>query len=143
MTAHEREELAAAVERLKCEDEFSPTWKCGYNSALAAAAALIRSSGSDDGDEPVTVEWLKCLSRNGGDMSFLRLRLCDYGFHLMSPCNAVHEGIDGLRDYVAPRPATRGDIRDLCRALGVELRESSAGSVEGAGNSTGAGGSEQ
>lgn len=83
--------------------------------------AYIAEHPADD-DVPVAVEWLESLSRSGGDMSFLRVRLCDDGFHLMSPCNTVGEGIEGLTDFVSPNVATRGDVRRLCKALGVELK---------------------
>lgn len=62
-----------------------------------------------DGDELVTVDWIEGLSSEGGDMSFLAVRLVGNHFHLV-----------GHGDYVAPKPATRQDVRSICAAFGRE-----------------------
>ena len=81
---------------------------------LASLGTAWLAEHPADDDEPVTVVWIETLSRYGGDMSFLKVRLFDDGFHLM-----------GQGCYVSPRVATRRDVRDLCRILGVQLKEKS------------------
>lgn len=93
-----------------------------HTSDECHTAEMIEQQGDqDENNRLVDLDWLNKLRRKGGDMSILRVRLVDGAIHLMSPCNLPREGIDGLRDYVSPRPATRGDIRKLCEAMGVEL----------------------
>jgi len=75
-------------------------------------------------ETPVSLAFLERLRRvDGGDFSFMAVRLCDDGLHLMGVRGRPRNGIDGLDDYVAPNVATRGDVRRLCEALGIELRE--------------------
>lgn len=94
--------------------------ECGY--------AFVAEHSADDG-ELLTVDWLDGLSRtDGGDMSFLAVRLCeDRTFHLMLPGKRPTEGVQGLRDFVSGRPSTRGDVRAICRALDIPLAEKGAG----------------
>lgn len=75
-------------------------------------------------ETPVSIGFLERLRRaDGGDFSFMAVRLCDDGLHLMGVRGRPQNGIDGLHDYVAPNVATQGDVRRLCEALGIELRE--------------------
>jgi hypothetical protein len=77
----------------------------------------------EDDETLLDTDWLRTLNRaDGGPLNMVCVRLCDDGFHLMAP-GKVTEGISGMLDYVSPRPATRGDVRRLCQALGVTLKE--------------------
>lgn len=76
-----------------------------------------------DDDILVDIDWLKGLEREGGDMSFLAVRLVDRNFHLIIQKYDPNPIFGGLYDYVAPNPATRGDVRMFATALGVVLKE--------------------
>lgn len=87
------------------------------------AQMYVLEHPADDGED-ADIAWLESLSREGGDMSWLAVRLCeDRKFHLMAPSKKPTEGIEGLNDWVSPNPATRGDVRRLAAALGITLTE--------------------
>lgn len=67
-----------------------------------------------DDDVEADIAWLNALSRQDGDMSMMCVRLGVDGklFHLC-----------GHGEWVSPKPATRGDVRRLLRALGVGVKK--------------------
>ncbi len=89
---------------------------------LVVAGQFLAEHPADD-DVPVTVEWLNKLDNaDGTGMGMLRVRLMeDRTIRLMSPCLKPNEGIEGLGDWIASRQATRGDVRRLCKSLGIEV----------------------
>jgi len=123
------DEQKAAVERLRAgryddhkrQDMFNFS-RIRMNDCVELAHLYLDEHPADDAD-PADYDWLNALrSENDQPLSMLAVRLCDDGFHLMAP-GRPSEGIDGLNDYVAPHPATKGDVRRLCAALGVPLEE--------------------
>lgn len=138
-------ELRAAAERV-ADDIFAwllSTWDVGHSVlrpqgdvyveqvrdnfrgiAAESMEALLAGHAADDGDV-AGIDWLNNLRRKGGNMSWLRVRLCDDGLHLMG-MGPVSEGVEGLMDYVAPTVATKGDIRGLAKILGIDLIENAA-----------------
>ena len=84
----------------------------------------LRTEHPADDSEQVTIDWLNTLYRVPcGPLSMLSIRLGHDGLiYLMAPGKQT-EGIGGISDYVSPKPATRGDVRRLCAALGVEITE--------------------
>lgn len=118
-------EVMAAADRLLGRD-ISHYQGPGQGDADMRAAIIVarawRAEHPADDEELASIQWLKGLSRDGGDLSMLCVRLVDDKIHLMAP-GKVTEGIGGLLDYVSPRPATRGDLRLLCRALGIPMKE--------------------
>jgi hypothetical protein len=74
-----------------------------------AYLALVPADDGEDAD----IKWLGGLSSSDGQpLSMMAVRLIGDKFHLVS------------NDYVSPKPATRGDVRDFCSALQVPLTES-------------------
>ena len=122
----QNENLQKAAERLADRDLAHYQGPHGDDTDIRAGIALARAYLAEhpaDDAAVADIDWLNELRREGGDMSWLRVRLCDDGLHLMSPCNLPTEGIDGLRDYVAPNVATRGAVRRLAACLGIALQE--------------------
>lgn len=65
-----------------------------------------------DHNTPVTIDWLNAINCTYGDMSFGAVQLMeDRTFRL---------SINGV---VANRTATRGDVRDLVRIMGYEVKK--------------------
>lgn len=106
---------------------------------IAAAELALAEHPADDG-EPITKEWLKSLGFSDSGYSFIitgekdygedvaRFRLacngddwtdgnCSWEFHLRSIELEEQGGM------LPCEPKTRGDLRRLCRALGIELKE--------------------
>ena len=102
----------------------APEWDAGPEHARAVAEFMIRAEREAD-MRPADIEWLEGLRRaDGGLLNMLTVRMCEDGtFHLMAPGKHT-EGIEGLADYVSPHTATRGTVRKLASALGIELTES-------------------
>jgi len=79
-----------------------------------------------DEDEPVTAEWLRSIGfermhESSFDwhhplIAFVRVRACEVYPKLFHGCSAAGWHLVALS-------ATRGQVRLLCRALGVELKE--------------------
>jgi len=89
--------------------------------AVILAHGYLTEHPADD-NELVTIDWLNSLKRaDGGDFGMFAVRFVRPNFHLMAVNKKPTTGIDGINDWVSPRPATRGDVRRLCAALGVEL----------------------
>lgn len=123
------DDLRAAAKRL-VEGEFSENYPkfMATTFGLADGFLLARAylaDNPDDDDEPVTMEWWKSLNN---DTRFL----CQdtYTLQLKDDLIFVMEAEVGLEDCVTfPIPMshvrTRGDVRRLCKALGIELKEKS------------------
>ena len=90
------------------------------------AAAYLAEHPADDA-EPVTEDWLLSIgfTRNKIDQVILILESKDLGramtYITISPCELCIESDDGGSIWLGER--TRGDVRTLCRALGVEMKE--------------------
>ena len=67
-----------------------------------------------DDDETVTAEWLDVLGFEYGNLS---------GLYIRNPRWSRYETPTNFFTKVVPHPKTRGDVRRLCRALGIELKE--------------------
>lgn len=118
-----------ATSRMRSTDvNYIPVYPGGqkqFDEDCQTLAVAYLSEHPSDGGQVADIEWLNGLSNaDGTKLGMLRVRLVDYKVHLMSPCLKLNEGIDGLGDWVAPNPATRDDIRMLCKALGIKLKES-------------------
>jgi hypothetical protein len=120
-------------------------------------AEYVIANVREDNDEPVTVEWLRSagfMPNDDSDTPSLSKFICEKGQHeilwmygdlamqivwVWRDSSLWLETCDGSGDTLCllelnhPTPTTRRQVRDLCRALGVELCESSAGSVDGRG----------
>lgn len=124
-------ELSEAAERLREMEAVSEHWaskpmdeRRAWNrewtkhAAVVVAACLVEHH-ADDGDKlnsPEAIDWLDGLSRVDGDgLPMLTVQLKDDGLHLVN------------NNWVSPRVATKGDVRTLCRALGIELQETRDG----------------
>jgi hypothetical protein len=124
---HLSAEESATISRLhgRHRPEDADFGRCSTDAIrdICLGAIIARRQNNFDDEQPAELDWLNGLRRKDGDMSWLCLRLIDRRFHLMAP-GKVTEGIDGLKDHVSPRPATKGDVRMLAYAIGVELIES-------------------
>jgi hypothetical protein len=99
---------------------------CGLNTELASAqrghAALaeqLQAKHPADSELPISEEWIRAV---GFDWFYARLRLhFSSGIYVatLSPWLATWE----LGGKTIPPLNTRGDVRRLCRALGIELKE--------------------
>lgn len=123
-------ELSEAEERLRRRKAGEPL-KAIYGRSGPGAAmdiehdcmelahAYLAEHHADDGDKlnsPEAIDWLDGLSRVDGDgLPMLTVQLKDDGLHLVN------------NNWVSPRVATKGDVRTLCRALGIELQETRDG----------------
>lgn len=83
------------------------------NDIWIAAQIALREHPADD-DEKVTAEWLDVLGFEYGNLS---------GLYIRNPRWSRHETPTNVFTKVVPHPETRGDVRRLCRALGIELKE--------------------
>lgn len=122
-----------------CELPYSDDNPNVIADIIAAAELALAEHPADDG-EPITKEWLKSLGFSDSGYSFIitgekdygedvaRFRLacngddwtdgnCSWEFHLRSIELEEQGGM------LPCEPKTRGDLRRLCRALGVTLKE--------------------
>ena len=121
-------ELRAAAERLRGKGRasgyFGSHLHCLDYKALATH--YLAEHPADDA-EPVTEDWLLSVgfTRNKIDQVILILESKDLGramtYITISPCELCIESDDGGSIWLGER--TRGDVRTLCRALGVEKKE--------------------
>ena len=132
------DELKAAAERLRdlsgdvrdCLEgnlpHDSPTYRGTLLFQVTEAALVLLSEHPADDDLPVTEEWLLsvgfeshagCLARRieRGSLPWIEVIFDDDGgYMLMIGSEAVWDGL----------PQPRGDVRRLCRALGIQLKDS-------------------
>lgn len=131
------DKLKAAVDRLRKVNEDS-VWDYETEQALqcdrAAIADLYLDEHPEDDDEPVTDQWFKEAGaeyfgealmwswRIGGltVMGVLPARLPDGCWSYRTRFDDKYCG-SGIVDL--PPQKTRGDVRRLCKAIGVELKE--------------------
>ena len=106
------DELRSAAKRLLLGPRaYRGTGHSARLDIQGLADAYLAEHQADD-EQPIDLKWLDCLSRDGGDLPFICVTYRDGAYHLT-----------GHSEYVAPDPATRGDVRRLCKSLGVELKE--------------------
>lgn len=93
------------------------------------AEAIIAEHPADD-DEPVTEEWLRYVGFRDGQCGMLSRGVVHADLHAFKTFSHVtHISVyvgKGMATHTTVEKATRRQVRDLCRALGVDLRESSA-----------------
>ena len=130
-------ELQAACERLPAHEEWKknggqPPYGWGTRpmqierDRQEVALAYLREHPTDDA-EPVTVDWMRSNGRDNegcfesewqhsiAPMICVISRACAGGWE---PCKLWLGGVQGRLQEV-----TRGDVRRLCSALGIELKE--------------------
>lgn len=105
-------DLRAAAERIP--EDWRDWDGANCRTARAVVDAYLATTRPDDGESlstPEGVEWFMSLKRDGGNMSFVNLFAADGHIYLM---------VNGL---ACDQPATRGQVRALCRVLNIELKE--------------------
>ena len=94
--------------------------------ATLLASLYLAEHPADDGED-VTEEWLESVGwrRNRGYMdspqigdSCFQLTWCSLGQSMLLECDDNDQP-----DVTLPHIKTRGDVRRLCEALGIELKE--------------------
>lgn len=117
-------ELRAAAERLR-DGAYPaidlPPWATRvYRDGAAVAAAWLAEHPADDA-EPVTEEWLRSVGFSSRPNNrWLQIRTPQGGrldCWMASPLWEFH-------DEAVAIPQTRGDVRRLCTALGIDLAPS-------------------
>lgn len=103
------DELRAAAKLLVSKNTISNRYD---NAGVMLAKAYLTEHLLDD-DEPVTEEWLETI---GFDHGYLD---ADYW---VIECRKLALR---LNSYPVKENPTRGDVRRLCKALGIELKEKS------------------
>src|SRR5262249_46731552 len=84
----DEKELKAACERLRefLANPGSIILPLGLSGEIIDAVEVVtgaaEQSAAENDEKPATVEWLESLSRDGGDMGFMAVRLCEDGIHL-------------------------------------------------------------
>lgn len=119
------DDVKAALERRRA----NPGWRGMYypypaavDDAIILADAYLAEHPADDG-EPVTADWMRSFAPNPG----LYFPLNDdesgvwFVFNPEGCYMAISDGVN--RSAELPVPPTRGHVRRLCAALGVELKE--------------------
>lgn len=112
-------EIAARFRDPKKHDHYNTEWEL---DALELANAYLAEHPADE-DEPVTEEWLRAIGFND-DKEFpgyvILLTECGY-----IECIGFDGGVEWMLfgNELNPGPQTRGQVRLLCRALGIELKE--------------------
>jgi hypothetical protein len=113
----------------KCNDKQGEIARLtvALNEANARAAALAESTQQaveQDDQEPVTEEWLRSVGFVKVDSGF-RLNSEAAGKHHLRYTNVFcHDSEGWWANGLGIRPQkTRGDVRLLCRALGINLKE--------------------
>jgi hypothetical protein len=109
-------DIQSAAERLRTID---PTnlfyWRSDapIRDCEVLARAYLAEHPADDGDllgTVASIDWLDSLRRaDGGDMGMFTIRATGDEIRL------IVNGFESLK------PNTRGDVRAICRALGIEL----------------------
>lgn len=108
------DELRAAADRFLAFDGTGNVMA----EAFLLANAYVAEHPADD-DEPITVEWL-CVM--GWELTDTRLELGPLSWHGFD--NTMRIDCDILTSL--PHITTRGDVRRLCKVLGIELKEGDA-----------------
>lgn len=117
-------EQKAALERLR---NSATPWYSGMTLDYIKVAYLWLSEHPADDDEPVTEEWLQKViapdrtARLGGGFSvtFYATQTPTLSYYN----SGIGGWYDDSSDIDVPKASTRGDVRRLCRALGIELKE--------------------
>lgn len=111
----EYERLADAGEGLQDYEQID-------DDIIDLARAYLASSLADDG-EPLTMDWWKSLNSNSRFLCKQRytLQVEDDGSFQMDADVWLEECM--LFSIPLPHVQTRGDVRRLCAALGIELKE--------------------
>lgn len=106
-----------------------PLMRCIDTLAEAYSELILsRAGAADDGELPVTEEWLRSACGNQ------RCHAVSLGLTLAFQKDAIGRWwVTAMQDdesVVLAEPKTRRDVRDLCRCLGVPLPSPAAGTGE-------------
>lgn len=117
----EHQALRAAAELASelLEEHPDHGGRCEFCCAAKVVNAWLAEHPSDD-DEPVTEEWLREIGFTYDDewgATYI------YGYKTFPLWYEDLCGEWGWGEAELPSPKTRGDVRRLCRALGIELKE--------------------
>lgn len=122
MTTKELREAAALVLDATADDEFVQCGSRTWNAAIAIAKQIEAEHPADD-DEPIAEEWLRSVGFARGRFDDdLVLPPIVRGLTVRDDIVCEYWVVRTYRipDNAAPR--TRGQLRLLCRALGIELK---------------------
>lgn len=103
--------LRAAAKLLVSKNTISNRYD---NAGVMLAKAWLTEHPAEDGGESVTDEWLEVIGFNRGGC-------LDVGYWVIE-CQKLALR---LNSYQVKENPTRGDVRRLCKALGIELKEKS------------------
>ena len=126
------DEVKQARERLRGNEDLWIEYG-GQHDDLDALLYLAHNDLAEhpaDDDEPVTVEWLDALfTRSCKTHSHPNWRASGesrHGFRFVFHDSVLHVGVifNGTTGIATCK--TRGDVRRLCRALGIELKQPEA-----------------
>jgi hypothetical protein len=115
-------ELRQAAERLRAwkKDVYHCNMATVQKDTMALAEAYISEHLSDD-DEPITDGWF--IASVGVRYVFLSK---EFAVFISEKCVSITtEAGDSWHNLELPHITTRGQLRQLCRALGVEIKEES------------------
>lgn len=133
MTTDELRAAAELVVATGTHKDWSDTIDAG---ALAVCRDWLRLHPADDG-EPVTEDWLRSVGfvTDGEYIAYFRLRSASWG-HIDSHLRHTNVAVRWMdrtwnANGLGCRPCeTRGDLRRLCNALGITLKDGAAVEVE-------------
>ena len=112
-------EVKEAAERLR--EEFEVHSSGIARDACVVAEAYLAEHAADDG-EAVTAEWLRTVGFYGKVNRPLSFTQGELTLVIEGPRCWINMGM--RTKHLPPNIKTRGDVRRLCNALGVELKES-------------------
>ena len=120
--SNELQEAAKRWRRTKEVGEYAAYIDCYYDSPHATVAAFAMADRElmadaylaehpEDDEEPVTEKWLDSVFGPDG----LEIQCHDEWGQAIT-------WFEGLGSVLIPMPKTRGDVRRLCKALGIPLK---------------------
>lgn len=128
------ERLSQAIMNIPCKEsgkasdyDWDLAYAYGHRDARHAAAELVLAQAADDG-ELLTAEWLRSVATPS------KLSEAVYGYWLEGMGISINVCRDSRSRWMVElnqddarialgEYKTRGDIRTLCRAIGLELKE--------------------
>ena len=111
------EEVRVATNRLRKQYGYGLDWLRDGDRKLAADAYLAEHPADDD--KAATVEWIESVGFVQTHSFAWRL-VANEKFSFHHDANITQFSVEGVWHVKDP---TRGDIRGVCRAMRIELRE--------------------